>query len=66
MVVSCLHPGNVASEWRQGSDGPMHQEPMMAPEEVAGVVVTMAALPPHINLLEAIVLPTTQAYLGRG
>ena len=66
VVVSCLHPGNVASEWRQGSDEPMHQEPMMAPEEVAGVVVTMAALPPHVNLLEAIVLPTTQLYLGRG
>lgn len=66
VVVSCLHPGNVVSEWRQGSDEPMHQESMMTPKEVAGIVVTMAALPPHVNLLEAIVLPTTQPYLGRG
>jgi len=29
-------------------------------------VVTMAALPPHVNMLEAIVLPVTQQYLGRG
>jgi hypothetical protein len=28
--------------------------------------VTMAALPLHVNMLEAIVLPTTQKYLGRG
>src|SRR5918997_2922122 len=26
VVVSCLHPGNVASEWRQAKDEPMHQE----------------------------------------
>ena len=26
----------------------------------------MAALPLHVNVLEAIVLPTTQKYLGRG
>jgi hypothetical protein len=26
----------------------------------------MATLPPHINMLEAIVLPVQQLYLGRG
>jgi NADP-dependent 3-hydroxy acid dehydrogenase YdfG len=39
---------------------------MMAPEELARAVHTMATLPPHVNLLEAIVLPVNQAYLGRG
>lgn len=66
VVVSCLHPGNVASEGRLAIDDPMQQEPMMTPDELAQVVVMMAALPPHINMLEAIVLPTTQLYLGRG
>ena len=66
VVVGCLHPGNVAAEWRQHNDAPIHQEPMMTPEELAAVAVTMAALPLHVNLLEAIVLPTEQLYLGRG
>jgi NAD(P)-dependent dehydrogenase (short-subunit alcohol dehydrogenase family) len=66
VVVSCLHPGNVAAEWRQNNDAPLNQEPMMTPEELAAVAVTIAALPAHVNLLEAIVLPTEQLYLGRG
>jgi NAD(P)-dependent dehydrogenase (short-subunit alcohol dehydrogenase family) len=66
VVVSCLHPGNVAAEWRQSKDVPMHQEPMMSADEIASAVLAMAALPLHVNMLEAIVLPTTQLYLGRG
>lgn len=66
VVVSCLHPGNVLTERRAASDAPADQEPMMTPDELATVVVTMAALPPHVNMLESIVLPVTQLYLGRG
>lgn len=66
IVVSCLHPGNVATERRQASSAPMDQEPMMTPDEIAQAALTMAALPLHVNMLEAIVLPATQAYLGRG
>jgi NAD(P)-dependent dehydrogenase (short-subunit alcohol dehydrogenase family) len=66
VVVSCVHPGNVVTERRQASAAPADQEPMMTPDEFAAVVVTMAALPLHINMLESIVLPTTQLYLGRG
>ena len=66
VVVSCLHPGNVATERRQTSDAPADQEPMMTADELASTVVAMAALPLHVNMLEAIVLPTTQPYLGRG
>ena len=39
---------------------------MMSVEELAQTAVLMATLPPHVNMLEAIVLPTGQAYLGRG
>jgi hypothetical protein len=42
------------------------KEPVMQIEEWAQLAVTMAALPPHVNLLEAIVLPLEQPYLGRG
>ena len=66
VVVSCIHPGNVLTERREASDAPADHEPMMTPDEFAAVVVTMAALPLHVNMLESIVLPTTQLYLGRG
>ena len=38
----------------------------MTADELAMAAVTMAALPPHVNLYEAIILPTEQLYLGRG
>jgi NAD(P)-dependent dehydrogenase (short-subunit alcohol dehydrogenase family) len=64
--ASCLHPGNTASERRSISDVPQNQEPMMAVEDLAMVAVTMAALPPYANMLETIVLPVEQLYVGRG
>jgi NADP-dependent 3-hydroxy acid dehydrogenase YdfG len=39
---------------------------MMKPDETAAVATLMASLPPHMNMLEATVLPVKQAYLGRG
>ncbi len=66
VVVSCLHPGNVMTERRGTDDVLPSEEPMMTPDELATVVLTMAVLPPHVNMLESIVLPTTQLYLGRG
>ena len=65
ITACCLHPGNVprvdaSSQERRGG------EPMMAAEELAEVAVLMASLPPHVNMLEAIVLPLGQPYLGRG
>jgi NAD(P)-dependent dehydrogenase (short-subunit alcohol dehydrogenase family) len=66
IACSCLHPGNVLNERRAASDLPQDQEPMMTAEELAEVAVLMVTLPPHINMLEAIVLPVQQLYLGRG
>jgi NAD(P)-dependent dehydrogenase (short-subunit alcohol dehydrogenase family) len=66
VVVSCLHPGNVLTERRAGAASSADQEPMMTVDELAMTAVTMAALPLHVNLLEAIVLPVTQKYVGRG
>jgi NAD(P)-dependent dehydrogenase (short-subunit alcohol dehydrogenase family) len=65
ITCCCLHPGNVAVE-RRGSDKPEDAEPMMTPAEIAQVAVLMATLPPHVAMLEAIVLPREQLYVGRG
>ena len=65
VVASCLHPGNVVTE-RNSNTIPRDGEPMMSADDVAMAALTMAALPPNVNMLEAIVLPVTQKYLGRG
>lgn len=62
----CLHPGNVRVERRVSSGKVEDEEPMMTPEEIAQSAVLMATLPPHVNMLEAIVLPLGQLYVGRG
>jgi NAD(P)-dependent dehydrogenase (short-subunit alcohol dehydrogenase family) len=68
----CLHPGNVNVEASAEDVGAISGipeysiEPKMDVEEIAEVAVLMATLPPHMNMLEAIVLPVKQAYLGRG
>jgi NAD(P)-dependent dehydrogenase (short-subunit alcohol dehydrogenase family) len=68
----CLHPGNVRVETVDEEVGSVTgisdyaREPKMEVEEIAEVAALMASLPPHINMLEAIVLPVEQAYLARG
>ena len=68
----CLHPGNVDVEGTAEEVGAVSgipgykAEPKMQVAEIAEVAVLMACLPPHINMLESIVLPVKQAYLARG
>lgn len=68
----CLHPGNVHVESSAEKLGAISgipdyaSEPMMQADEIAQVATLMASLPQHINMLEAVVLPVKQAYLGRG
>jgi NAD(P)-dependent dehydrogenase (short-subunit alcohol dehydrogenase family) len=64
--VSCVHPGNVLVERRMGTGIPKDQDVMLAVEEVVMVVMTMAQMPDYANMLEAVVLPIEQAFLGRG
>lgn len=66
VVCSILHPGNVLTERRSASGKEQDEEPMMTVDELAQTAVVMAALPLHVNVFESIVLPTKQAYLGRG
>jgi len=62
----CLPPGNVMVERRVSSGKVEDEEPMMTPEDIARAAVLMATLPAHVNMLEAIVLPLGQLYVGRG
>lgn len=66
IVASCLHPGNTLNERRAQGRIPQDQEPMMTCEELAETILHMATLPPHVNMLEAIILPVEQLYIGRG
>ena len=64
--VGCLNPGNVLTEWRDESTGSMHQEPMMDTSAIAEAALTMASMPPEVNMLDTTVLPIGQLYIGRG
>jgi len=65
ITCGCLHPGNVDVETLADARK-ANQEPVMRPEDIAQAAVAMAMLPPNVNMLEAIVLPIRQPYLGRG
>jgi NAD(P)-dependent dehydrogenase (short-subunit alcohol dehydrogenase family) len=70
ITASCVHPGNVMVERR--ADGHARAgrdegvETMISTDEIARTVLLMVTLPPDANMLEAIVLPVGQPYLGRG
>ncbi len=66
ITVCCLHPGNVLVERRQNSDSDADKEPMMSVDTIVRAAVTMLSMPPDVNFLEAIVLPSEQLYVGRG
>ncbi len=65
--ITCgvIHPGNIEVETLADARR-RSSEPVMKIEDCVQTAVTMAALPAHVNLLEAIVLPIDQPYLGRG
>lgn len=65
ITCGCLHPGNVEVETLAEARR-ISGEPVMTANDIAQAAVTMAILPPNVNMLEAIVLPIDQLYLGRG
>lgn len=65
ITCGCLHPGNVEVE-RLAQARRENGEPVMTTDTIAQAAVAMATLPPNVNMLEAIVLPIDQLYLGRG
>ena len=65
ITCGCLHPGNVEVP-TLAENRRLNGEPTMNASDIAQAAVAMAALPPNVNMLEAIVLPIGQPYLGRG
>ncbi len=70
IAVSALHPGNVMVERRGDGksatgryEGP---EPLISTTDMGKTALLMATLAADANMLEAIVLPLGQDYLGRG
>ncbi len=66
ITCGCLHPGNILVERREGTGLSEDDEPMISVESIAEVAALMATLPPEVAMLESIVLPHQQAYVGRG
>jgi len=66
ITCCCLQPGNTLVPHRAASNKPEDAEPMMDVAELAEVARLMATLPPHVEMLEATVLPRDQLYVGRG
>jgi NADP-dependent 3-hydroxy acid dehydrogenase YdfG len=56
----------VRVERRVDSGKSADDEPMMATETIAQAALAMVTLPADVNMLDAIVLPVGQDYLGRG
>jgi len=68
IVASCLHPGlvDVSTEMEDPSAAADLGEPAINTDDVAAAALTMASLPPNVNMLETLVMPTQQLFLGRG
>lgn len=65
ITCSCIHPGNVSVE-TLAEIQKQAKEPAMDVTELVPAIIAMASLPKGINMLEAIVLPAEQLYIGRG
>lgn len=70
IAASCLHPGNTAVERRADghADSGRDQgaEVMIPIEDMAKTALLMATLSAEANMLETVVLPIKQEYIGRG
>jgi NAD(P)-dependent dehydrogenase (short-subunit alcohol dehydrogenase family) len=73
VVASIIHPGATLSSFstRRGrtkaGPGATPDDYVMAPEDVAKVVVLMCSLPAEVNLYEATILPNhMRSFIGRG
>lgn len=68
--ASCLNPGNTQverrTEGRPQTGRDQGAEPIISVEEIARTALLMATLSPEASMLEAVVLPIKQKYIGRG
>lgn len=66
-ITACiLHPGNTRSGFWAGREEAAREEGVMAPEDVARMTVTIAAMPDDVLVLKTVMLPVSMPFLGRG
>ncbi|MFV3126528.1 SDR family oxidoreductase [Niveispirillum sp. KHB5.9] len=65
ITAGIIHPGSTITNFVPGLDR-MSAEQSMRPEQVAELVHCIAAMPPEVNVLESVILPIGQPFLGRG
>ena len=66
ITVTVLHPGNTLSGFWLGMEDMAAAEGIMAPEQVARMALTIAAMPDDVLVLESVMLPLKMPFLGRG
>ena len=66
ITVTILHPGNTLSGFWLGLEDLAAAEGVMAPEQVAQMTLTIAAMPDDVLVLESVMLPLRMPFLGRG
>jgi NAD(P)-dependent dehydrogenase (short-subunit alcohol dehydrogenase family) len=65
VTAGIIHPGSTITNFAPN----MHKQPQdkaMRPELVADIVACIAGMPPEINVLDTLMLPIHQPFLGRG
>lgn len=65
ITAGIIHPGSTMTNFVPGLDR-MGAEHSMRPEQVAELVHCIAAMPGEVNVLESVILPIAQPFLGRG
>ena len=66
-ITACiLHPGNTLSGFWEKSPEIAAREGVMNPEDVARMVVTIAAMPDDVLVFKTVMLPIKMPFLGRG
>ena len=66
IAVGILHPGNVATDIWIGREDISQAEGLIPLEDVGKMALAIASMSDAVTILDTIILPVTQPYVGRG
>lgn len=66
IAASVLQPGNVVTDIWGNPEYIIKKEGAMSPDDLARIALLMVTLPADLNLYQAVVLPLSMPFLGRG
>jgi NAD(P)-dependent dehydrogenase (short-subunit alcohol dehydrogenase family) len=66
IAVGILHPGNVATDIWIGREDISQAEGLIPLEDVGKLALAIASMSDAVTILDTIILPVTQPYVGRG